>query len=326
MFDSTASPSSSAPSSRAVSSGAAGPAAADGAAAGSVGAAAVLAAVPGLQTAEERAQALMQAVALEGLSPEASLAALQQLNYDLTMQLALYQQMVGRLKDAMEQSDLEKAELEAEKVAIEQQLAAALNGHMDGLATAHSMGAASGNSKRGWGLGGFWRRGGANATTEEGEVEGSFADTNSITGLASLSSSRTASMDLEAVVAGHSSGSPRSAADTPTLRDSTSSSQSAAESAESQQQQQTGGEAGSAGAGGPTTSATASAATRSTSIGRVFAQRRASAAARAATAAENMQKELKEVRRQLTSVQDENKFLVQNLVEIKMELAETQST
>jgi hypothetical protein len=30
-------------------------------------------------------------------------AALQQLNYDLTMQLELYQQMVGRLKDRMEQ-------------------------------------------------------------------------------------------------------------------------------------------------------------------------------------------------------------------------------
>jgi hypothetical protein len=30
---------------------------------------------------------LMAAVALEGLSPEASLAALQQLNYDLTMQV-----------------------------------------------------------------------------------------------------------------------------------------------------------------------------------------------------------------------------------------------
>jgi hypothetical protein len=39
------------------------------------------------QTAEERAAALMAAVALEGLSPEASLAALQQLNYDLTMQV-----------------------------------------------------------------------------------------------------------------------------------------------------------------------------------------------------------------------------------------------
>jgi hypothetical protein len=40
------------------------------------------------QSAEERAAALMAAVALEGLSPEASIAAMQQLNYDLTMQVS----------------------------------------------------------------------------------------------------------------------------------------------------------------------------------------------------------------------------------------------
>ncbi len=52
----------------------------------------------------------MAAVALEGLSSEAFLAALQQLTTTSPMQLGCYQQMVFRLKDAMESSDLEKAE------------------------------------------------------------------------------------------------------------------------------------------------------------------------------------------------------------------------
>lgn len=73
-------------------------------------------------SAEQKAATLVQNVILESMSPESSLEALQQLNYDLTMQLGLYQQMVGRLKDAMEQADLEKAELEADKEMLAMQL------------------------------------------------------------------------------------------------------------------------------------------------------------------------------------------------------------
>ncbi len=56
----------------------------------------------------------------------------------------------------------------------------------------------------------------------------------------------------------------------------------------------------------------------------LFAARRARASARAATAAESLAREARELKRQLTGLQDENRFLVQTLVEIKMELAETQ--
>ncbi|KAI8467716.1 MAG: hypothetical protein J3K34DRAFT_460251 [Monoraphidium minutum] len=48
--------------------------------------------------------------------------AMQQLTQDLTMQLELYQQMVGRLQERIGQSDLEKAELEADKMQLESQL------------------------------------------------------------------------------------------------------------------------------------------------------------------------------------------------------------
>lgn len=283
----------------------------------------------------------MEAVALEGLSPEASIAALQQLNYDLTMQLGLYQQMVGRLKDAMEQSDLEKAELEADKSALEQQLAA--SGHIDGLPTANSTGpvAAGSSSRRGWGLGGLWRRGGATSAADETEFEGSIADTNSIAGLASISSSRTTSTDLDAALGQLQiqSGSPLASAAARAAKESATSTPVAGDLADQQHQlpfgttdggnnnnlqQQDAGPAGSSPA--PAYAALTPTPVRtSSSISRMFTQRRASAAARAATAAETLQKEVKEMKRQLASVQDENRFLVQNLVEIKMELAETQS-
>lgn len=339
VSDTAAAPESSAPSSRAVSVGAAGPAAAAGPGPGSIGSAGGVAAAAAMvpQTAEQRAHALMEAVALEGLSPEASIAALQQLNYDLTMQLGLYQQMVGRLKDAMEQSDLEKAELEADKVTLEHQLAAAAApGHGEGPSSALSPILASSSSKRGWNLGGLWRRGGAAPAADDGEIDGSLADTNSVTGLASIGSSRTTSMDLEAALGqqGGQEGSPLpvAAAETPALSDPaeqqqqqqqlTSDDGNSSSNGEATQQQQ---EPGSASAATARTAGGSAMGRSASSISRMLSQRRAAAAARAASAAETMQKDLKEIKRQLASVQDENKFLVHNLVEIKMELAETQS-
>jgi len=76
-----------------------------------------------LMSAEEKASALMASVQLEGLTPDAKISALQQLNYDLTMQLELYQRMVGRLKDCMEHADMVKAELEIDKQHLETQVA-----------------------------------------------------------------------------------------------------------------------------------------------------------------------------------------------------------
>lgn len=258
------------------------------------------------QTAEDRAHALMAAVALEGLTPEASIAALQQLNYDLTMQLGCYQQMVSRLKDAMEQSDLEKAELEAEKMALEMQLAG---------------GASERGSMRGWGSSlGFWRRSvgfstGGPSPMEDLDEAGSIADGASLAGAGSLGSSRRSSMDLDAaalsaaaaaVVNGGGGGSNSA---TPTKAAVEAASAAAAE--------------GSSEEGGPQPQQKPAANT--SSGGGLFAARRQRAAARAAAAADNLNKEVKELKRQVKTLQDENKYLVNNLVEIKMELAETQS-
>lgn len=251
------------------------------------------------QSAEDRAHALMASVALEGLSPEASLAALQQLNYDLTMQLGCYQQMVSRLKDAMEQSDLEKAELEAEKMAMEMQMA--------GSSTDRS-------SSRGW-SGWSWRRSiglsaGGPHPVDDHDDAGSMADGTSLAGMNSLSSSRRSSMDLDggAPATVHSGGSN---AGTPT--------KAAAEAAAADGSS----EDGKAAADGSTDQAKQAAASTS-SGGGLFAARRQRAAVRAAAAAESLGKEVKELKRQVKSLQDENKYLVNNLVEIKMELAETQ--
>lgn len=262
------------------------------------------------QTAEERAHALMAAVALEGLSPEASLAALQQLNYDLTMQLGCYQQMVSRLKDAMEQSDLEKAELEAEKMALEMQMAGG-----------GGSGAMDRSSSRGWGAW-SWRRsiglsaGGPHPAGLDADHDdaGSLADGASTGGLHSLSSSRRSSMDLDsaaALAATLHGGGSGSNAGTPTKAGQQAAADGEASTA--QQQQDPGKQAG-AGAGAGSAS----------SGGGLFAARRQRAAARAAAAAESLGKEVKELKRQVKSLQDENRYLVNNLVEIKMELAETQ--
>jgi hypothetical protein len=259
------------------------------------------------QTAEERAHALMAAVALEGLSPEASLAALQQLNYDLTMQLGCYQQMVSRLKDAMEQSDLEKAELEADKMALEMQMAGGGGGAMDR------------SSSRGWGAW-SWRRsiglsaGGPHPAGLDADHDdaGSLADGASIGGLHSLSSSRRSSMDLDsaaALAATLHGGGSGSNAGTPTKAGQEAAADGEASTA---QQQQDPGKQSAAGAGS------------ASSGGGLFAARRQRAAARAAAAAESLGKEVKELKRQVKSLQDENRYLVNNLVEIKMELAETQ--
>jgi len=259
------------------------------------------------QTAEDRAHALMAAVALEGLTPEASIAALQQLNYDLTMQLGCYQQMVSRLKDAMEQSDLEKAELEAEKMALEMQLAG---------------GASERGSMRGWGSSlGFWRRSvgfsaGGPSPMEDLDEAGSIADGASLVGAGSLGSSRRSSMDMDAaalsaaaaaVVNGGGGGSNSA---TPTKAAVAAAAAAAAAEGSSEE-------------GGPQPQQKPAANT--SSGGGLFAARRQRAAARAAAAADNLNKEVKELKRQVKTLQDENKYLVNNLVEIKMELAETQS-
>ncbi|WIA41226.1 hypothetical protein OEZ86_004839 [Tetradesmus obliquus] len=315
------------------------------------------------QSAEERAAALMQAVALEGLSPEASIAALQQLNYDLTMQLGLYQQMVARLKDAMEQGDLEKAELEADKLALEAQLhvvsnavAAAGGDHSQAaalMATANSAGSVTGGGSRagkgGWGF--FWRRTGAGNTGDDEQGEGSLADASSI-GLASLNSSRRSSLDLDAAQQQQQQQQQQQlgAGGSPTVQHSSSrqsgtapgTPNSAAADEDGQQQQQQLQRSNSGDASPqhqqqgrvssssspslqPAGSGSSPAPAPASSVAALFTGRRARAAARAASSADSLQKEMKELRRQLTSVQDENKFLVQNLVEIKMELAETQS-
>lgn len=257
------------------------------------------------QTAEERAHALMAAVALEGLSSEASLAALQQLNYDLTMQLGCYQQMVSRLKDAIESSDLEKAELEAEKMALEMQLAGG-----SGSATDRS-------SSRGWGAW-TWRRsiglsaGGPHPAGLDPDHDdtASLADGASIGGLHSLSSSRRSSMDLDsaAALASMHNGGSGSNAGTPTKAglEAGAAADGGSGSAAQQQQQDPGKPSATSSGGG------------------LFAARRQRAAERAAAAAGSLGKEVKELTRQVKSLQDENKYLVNNLVEIKMELAEAQ--
>lgn len=278
--------------------------------AGSPGPAATVAGAPQQpaqqpQTAEERAHALMAAVALEGLSPEASLAAMQQLNYDLTMQLGCYQQMVSRLKDAMEQSDLEKAELEAEKMALEMQLA--------GNTTDRS-------STRGW-SGWSWRRSIGLSTGGPVPVEGDHDDAasmaeGSLAGMTSLSSSRRSSMDMDAAGVLGPVPSGGSNADTPTK---------AALDAAAAAVDGSGEEGKAAAADGAAAQDQLKPSLSSASSGGgLFAARRQRAAARAAAAAENLGKEVKELKRQVKSLQDENKYLVNNLVEIKMELAETQ--
>jgi hypothetical protein len=243
----------------------------------------------------------MAAVALEGLSPEASLAALQQLNYDLTMQLGCYQQMVHRLKDAMEQSDLEKAELEAEKMALEMQLAGSSGPDR--------------SSSRGWSGLGFWRRSigfsaGGPQPNEDHDDAGSMVDGVSVVGAASISSSRRSSMDLDgaALASAASSGSN---ANTPTKAAAEAAAAAAGDGEDSK----------AAADGGDQQRAQQPSASNG---GGLFAARRQRAAARAAAAAENLGKEVKELKRQVKSLQDENKYLVNILVEIKMELAETQ--
>lgn len=260
----------------------------------------------------------MAAVALEGLSPDASIAALQQLNYDLTMQLGCYQQMVSRLKDAMEQSDLEKAELEAEKMALEM--------HMVGTASERG-------STRGWSSLGFWRRSVGMSTGGPGPLEdldetGSMADGVG-GGMHSLSSSRRSSMDMDgsmltaaaaaAAISGGGSGSSGSNNGTPTKAgtegDGTGDEGFGGYHHAAAAQQHHDGQKHAA----------AAAAASTSSGGGLFAARRQRAAVRAAAAAETLGKEVKELKRQVKTLQDENKYLVNNLVEIKMELAETQS-
>eukprot|EP00775_Hariotina_reticulata_P006575 gene6575-6803_t len=300
----------------------------------------------GPQTAEERAQALMASVALEGLSPEASIAALQQLNYDLTMQLGLYQQMVDRLKDAMEQSDLEKAELEAEKSVLHGRLR-----HM-GVSPESTGGHSFASSSKRWsGLGNLFSRRerafpaaasgagtGAIAVASAGEGEG-WADGEGVStqdassaGLGSFSSSRRSSYDLDAIGSGglHHAEVLEAIADS-SARDSSlqpedDEQQRLARDQQAASPSPTPQEAASDSAGGGDSSAAAGGAATgaSSSSGGLFATRRARAAVKQAAAVEDLRKEGKELKRQLNSVQEENRFLVQTLVEIKMELAETQ--
>ncbi|KAF8062649.1 hypothetical protein HT031_003978 [Scenedesmus sp. PABB004] len=264
-------------------------------------------------SAEERAAALMAAVALEGLSPEASIAALQQLNYDVTMQLGCYQQMVGRLKDALEQSDLEKAELEADRTALLAQLTAHGGEPLPGAGGGAHAGGGGGGSARGggrWGL--FWRRGGG----EEGEGEGGSAD------MASLGSSRRSSADLD--------GSPLSAAARAASAHAGGAGDEQQHDAAARALRRTSSTGGGAGGGGadvaPEAPSPTAARTGSGVAAGLFGARRARAAARDANTLAALGKEVKELRRQLAGLSDENRFLVQSLVEIKMELAETQGS
>jgi hypothetical protein len=243
--------------------------------------------------------------------------------------------MVARLKDAMEQGDLEKAELEADKLALEAQLhvlsnaVATAGDHSQAaalMATANAGGlsaasVASGGSRAGrggWGF--FWRRTGAGNTVDDEQGEGSLADASSI-GLASLSSSRRSSMDFDAA-----QQQQLGAGGSPTVQHSSSRQSGAAPGTpnsmvaeeEGQQQplqrsnsgdgsppphQQHRVSSSSSPALQPAGSGSSPAPAAASSVAALFGGRRARAAARAASSADSLQKEMKELRRQLTSVQ-----------------------
>ncbi len=298
-------------------------------------------------SAEAQAQALIASIAAEQASPEAAIEALQQLNYDLTMQLGMYQQMVLRLKDAMEESDLAKAELEASSASLEMQLeqlrAQAQQAGLH-MSRAGSMQARTGSaaSKAGWG--GWWRgRGASNGRVSRESVPAANAmsddEAESVSSmvrgsLAALSVQSsldgalfaTAALDGDGEVAelspragqadaGSVAGmqSPRAAATaepgpgTPAISASTAVSASTA---------------GAAGADALPADAAATFAAYAKAQAKL--KRAAAAAARAAEERDQLAKEAKEAWRQVASMGEENRFLVTNLVEIKTELAEAQ--
>eukprot|EP00879_Flechtneria_rotunda_P016019 GHRR01016755.1.p1 GENE.GHRR01016755.1~~GHRR01016755.1.p1 ORF type:complete len:811 (+),score=382.45 GHRR01016755.1:752-3184(+) len=282
------------------------------------------------QTAEGRANALMAAVALEGLSPEASIAALQQLNYDLTMQLGLYQQMVGRLKDAMEQSDLEKAELEADKAALEAQVTSSSS---SGAAAGGDGGAVagvgnSGSNRQGrWGL--FWRRGSAGtpAAADDADYDSNFADGLSLRSVSSRRSSVDLDLAAPAAVALTAAGG-REAASTPVAAAADDYAYPSHSAGTPVHGGSTSAQPGAAADEATATSSGAPLRLLGSGSGGIFSGRRShntAVVAKAASAAEGLQQEVKELKRKMTSMQDECKFLVEHLVQIKMELAETQS-
>lgn len=253
------------------------------------------------------------------------------------LQLGLYQQMVARLKDAMEQGDLEKAELEADKLALEAQLhvlsnavataaggtagdhshAAALmaTANPGGLSAASALGGGSSRTGRGgWGF--FWRRTGTGNPADDDQGEGSLAGASSM-GLASLNSSRRSSMDLDAAQQQQQLG----VGGSPTLQRSGSKQSgapgtpsSSAEDADGQQQLQRTNSGDSStpphqqhsSSSPPLLSAgcgSAPAPPAAGSVAALFGGRRARAATRAAATADALQKEVKELRRQMTSLQ-----------------------
>ena len=268
-------------------------------------------------SAEERAAALMHDIALEGLSPEASMAALQQLNYDLTMQLGLYQQMVARLKDAMEAADLEKAELEAEKMMLQQQMGL---GGMEGNPAA--AGATGQTVRERWGS---WWRGSRAQRSSRGFGDGDMIHTHGSIDLGdegmvglegSFNGSRRSSIsDMDALSGGdvRSSENGPSAGDGDAAGEGGSSEEQqkerAARERESKERRAAVAASGNPAAAGPTG-------------GRWWRGRQQQQPA--PNSAEALGKELKEAKRQAGTLADENKFLVGNLVEIKMELAEAQ--
>jgi hypothetical protein len=269
-------------------------------------------------SAEERAAALMHDIALEGLSPEASMAALQQLNYDLTMQLGLYQQMVARLKDAMEAADLEKAELEAEKMMLQQQMGL---GGLDGNPAA--AGFTGQTVRERWGS---WWRGSRAQRSSRGFGDGDVIHTHGSIDLGddgmsnlegSLAGSRRSSVTDMDALGGGPSGEVRSPENglLGNYGDSTGDGGSieeqqqkekAAREREARDRKAAAASAANPAAAGPTGS-------------RWWRSKQQQAPA--PNSAEALSKDLKEAKRQAGTLADENKYLVGTLVAIKMDMA-----
>jgi hypothetical protein len=255
----------------------------------------------------------MSSVNLEGLTPEASVAALQQLNYDLTMQLDLYQTMVTRLKDQMESVDTEKADLEADKLHLQQQLSTLVGNGAGGAR----------------GFGSWWRgrsRRPATAATgagagvgegpseagEEGEWDRSTVggdETMSVAG--SLRSTLSGDLDAATAAAGPADSASTSAA-------AASSSSDGQDAATASSGQQATGAVGAVGS---------MAAAAGRLVGRLSRGPSASGAGGPAAGALNpevLSRHLREARHQAQAVAEDNKVLVSKLVESQMELADAQ--
>lgn len=266
----------------------------------------------------------MSSVNLEGLTPEASIAALQQLNYDLTMQLDLYQTMVTRLKDQMESVDTEKAELEADKVHLQQQLATLVGGvRGEGAAGAR-------------GFGSWWRgRSRRTATTtaaaagvgegpseagEEGEWDRSTVggdETMSVAG--SLRSTLSGDLDAPRDATPRDGPAAAGPADSGSSAPAASSSSDGPDAATASSSQPAGG--GAVGAVG------SMAAAAGRLVGRLSRGPSASGGGGPAAGAPNpevLSRQLREARHQAQAVAEDNKVLVSKLVESQMELADAQ--